>query len=318
MRLVTFISPKSAQGRLGAWLGDFVLDLAEASQGKIPSSMLAFLENSGPNLREAQEAVKNPKKEILIPFKDIQLKAPLPNPPALKDFFAFEDHAKAGSKRRGVELAPEWYEIPAYYKGNHREIYGPEDVIPWPYYSEKLDFECEIACVVGKAGRNLSPQEAQQHIFGYMMYNDYSARDIQRKEMRLLFGPNKGKDFANAFGPCLLTADEADPIKDFSMEVRVNGEKWSEGHYKNQQWGFPSMVSYVSQEETVHPGDIFGTGTFFTGCGLDLDRWIKPGDVVDISAGKIGTLRNVIGKPSRKAELNYSKFSMKEMMGARK
>lgn len=315
MRLVSFTSSKNSDTRLGALLDDSILDLNLATGGKTPSSMLEFLQNSASNLRAAQEAAKNPKKENLIPLKEAQLKAPLPNPPALKDFFAFEDHAKAGSKRRGVELQAEWYEIPAYYKGSHREIYGPGDTIPWPAYTEKLDFECEVACVVGRKGKNLSPEEALQHIFGYVIYNDYSARDIQRREMRLLFGPNKGKDFANAFGPYILTADEADPVKDFSMQVWVNGEKWSEGHFKNQRWGFPLMLSYVSQEETVHPGDILGSGTFFTGCGLDLDKWIKPGDSVELRVNKLGSLRNVIGtKPAQMKEMNYKALAEKAVI----
>ncbi len=307
MKLVSFIAQQSSEIRLGVLLDNQVLDLNLASGGKIPSQMLAFLEGGESVLALAQKIIQKPQSSALLDFKAIKLKAPLPRPSSLKDFFAFEDHAKMGAKRRGHDLPPEWYEIPAYYKGNHREIYGPDEEIPWPFYTQKLDFECEIACVVGKKGKNLTPKEAEDCIIGYMIFNDFSARDIQKREMVLRFGPNKGKDFANAFGPYLVTKDEANPNKDFAMKVSVNGEFWSEGHFKNQHWGFPSMISYVSQEETVYPGDVLGSGTYYTGCGLDLERWIKPGDVVELEIPKLGVLRNKIGKPGQYKELNYKK-----------
>jgi len=292
--------------RLGAVLGDQILDLNKASGGRLPSQMLAFIEGGEKFLDLAQKVIKNQNgKEAFVPLNNVQIKSPLPNPPALRDFFAFEEHAKAGSKRRNESLSQEWYEIPAYYKGNHREIYGPDDEIPWPSYTQKLDFECEIACVVGKKGKNLTTQEAKTYIFGYMIFNDFSARDTQKREMKLRMGPTKAKDFANAFGPYLVTANELDPAKDLSLKVKVNGEVWSQGHFKDQHWGFPLMVSYVSQSETIYPGDILGSGTFYKGCGLDLDRWIKPGDVVELEVPKLGTLRNTIGRPQSFRELNY-------------
>ncbi|MBI4051205.1 MAG: fumarylacetoacetate hydrolase family protein [Elusimicrobia bacterium] len=307
MKLVTFIAGQNSQPRLGVVLGDQVLDLNSATNNKLPSQMLSFLEGGEACIKSAQKTIQKPDNPTFYFLKNVRLKAPLPHPPALKDFFAFEEHAVAGSQRRGEPLPPEWYEIPAYYKGNHREIYGPEDDIPWPYYTRKLDYECEIACVVGKKGKNLTPEEAADTIFGYMIFNDFSARDIQKKEMMLRMGPTKGKDFANAFGPYLVTADEVNPLQDFSMQARVNGELWSEGHFKNQFWGFPLMISHVSQEETIYPGDIFGSGTFYKGCGLDLNRWIQPGDTIELEVPKLGILRNRIGTPKEQRELNYNK-----------
>ena len=179
------------------------------------------------------------------------------------------------------------------------------DEIPWPYYTRKLDFECEIACVVGKKGKNILLDDAENYIFGYMIFNDFSARDIQKKEMVLRMGPAKGKDFANSLGPYLVTKDEVDPKKDFSLKAYVNEELWSEGHFKDQFWGFPLMVSHLSQEETIYPGDVIGSGTFYRGCGLDLDRWIKPGDIVELEVAKLGKLRNKIGRPTFQKELIY-------------
>ena len=231
--------------------------------------------------------------------------APVPNPGALRDFFAFEDHAKAGAARRKEEIAPAWYEQPVYYKGNHREIYGPGDTVPWPSYTRKLDFEFEIACVVGKKGRDLSPEEAGAYIAGYTIYNDFSARDIQKNEMVCRMGPAKAKDFANAFGPYLLTADELPEPENLKMTLRVNGEVWSESNSSGRWWSFPLMLSHVSQEEWVYPGDILGSGTYHKGCGLDLDRWIKPGDAIELTVDKLGTLRNIAGAPKEHKHLVY-------------
>lgn len=311
MKLITFTKGNPNDYRIGALIDNKVLDLSLATDNKISPCMLSFIEGGKTSLDLAKEAINNSNKELknqnLYALDEIKIKAPLLRPASLKDFFAFEEHAMAGAKRRSETLSSEWYEIPAYYKGNHREIYGPDDEIPWPSYTRKLDFECEIACVVGKKGKNLSIEETPDYIFGYMMFNDFSARDIQKKEMVLRMGPAKGKDFANAFGPYLVTSDEVDPLKDFSLKVIVNGEEWSSGHFKDQYWGFPLMLSHISQGETIYPGDVIGSGTFYKGCGLDLDRWIQPGDTIELHVPKLGVLRNKIGKPSNQMELNYKK-----------
>ena len=312
MRFLTFTKKESEKHSLGVLVGDQVLDLNLASKNEIPNDMLAFIQGGDTFLNLAKELVQKKDTSALSLINEIKLKAPLLNPSSLKDFLAFEEHAKAGARRRNEELPKEWYEIPAYYKGNHREIFGPKDEIPWPSYTKKLDFECEIACVIGKKGKNIPLDEARNYIFGYMIFNDFSARDIQKKEMVLRMGPAKGKDFANAFGPYLVTADEVDPQKDFSMKISVNGDLWSEGHFKDQYWGFPLMISHISQEETIYPGDILGSGTFYRGCGLDLDRWINPGDTIELEVPKLGTLKNKIGRPLEQKELVYKKAEMKK------
>lgn len=306
MKFATFIPPGGAGSRLGVVLEDAILDL-NAAAGELPPTMLEFLQRCDELLPIARRAACEPKASALRALKDVRLLAALPNPPALRDFFAFEDHAKAAAARRGETLPRQWYEVPAYFKGNHREIYGPDDEIPWPWYTRRLDFECEVACVVGGKGRDLSAQEAVSRIFGYMLFNDFSARDIQKKELANLMGPGKGKDFANAFGPFLVSADEAEPRRDFAMTVRVNGERWSEGHFKDQYWGFPLLLSHVSQCESVYPGDVLGSGAFHGGCGLDLDRWIRPGDVVELEVPVLGVLRSRIGAPKEQREMNYRK-----------
>lgn len=307
MKLVTFSFGESKDTGIGVVLNDHVLDLTLASKNVIPQDMLKFIEGGDKFFNLARDIVKKPEKSFQYSLKDVRIKAPILNPPSIRDFFAFEEHAKAGAKRRGEDLRNEWYEVPAYYKGNHREIYGPDEEIPWPHYTNKLDFECEIACVVWKKGKNITIEEADNYIFGYMLFNDFSARDIQKKEMLLRMGPAKSKDFANAFGPYLVTKDEVDPVKDFSMTVKVNDQIWSTGHFKNQYWGFPLLISHVSQGETIYPGDILGSGTFYKGCGLDLDRWIKPQDKIELVVPKLGVLKNTIGKPKTFKELTYKK-----------
>lgn len=308
MKLLTFSIDNSNITSIATLLdNNSVLDLNISSEGKILPDMLSFISGGEEELNLAKKIIKNPNPKAIYPLKEIKLKAPILYPPSLKDFFAFEDHAKAGAKRRNEELPKEWYEIPVYYKGNHRAIFGTDDEIPWPYYTRKLDFECEIACVVGKRGKNIKIENANEYIFGYMIFNDFSARDIQKKEMILRLGPAKSKDFANSFGPYLVTKDEVNPQTDFKMTVKVNNEVWSEGHFKDQYWGFDQMISHVSQEETIYPGDILGSGTFYKGCGLDLDKWIKPQDIIELHVNKLGMLKNKIGVPVAQKELVYNK-----------
>ena len=340
MKLVTFElkTHAGAVERLGALLGGRIVDLNAAyalllARGKkpepyrladtlVPSDMLRFLDMGEDGLEEARQALQfvhegsrkfgddlaGPRGEKIAYKEDeVSLLAPLPRPPALRDFFAFEEHALQGAKRRNEALNPAWYEQPVYYKGNHREIYGPGATVPWPSYTRKLDFELELACVVGRKGRDLSPKEAGAHIAGYTILNDWSARDIQKNEMVCRMGPAKAKDFATGLGPYLLTADELPDPDNLRMSVTVNGELWSEGNSSSRYWKFGQMLSHVSQAETVYPGDLLGSGTYFKGCGLDLDRWLKPGDVVEMEVEKLGKLRQTAGEPKAQAQLKYEK-----------
>jgi 2-keto-4-pentenoate hydratase/2-oxohepta-3-ene-1,7-dioic acid hydratase in catechol pathway len=216
-------------------------------------------------------------------------------PSSLRDFLAFEDHVKAGSARRGEPVPEAWYEMPIYYKGNHRSVYGPEEEIPYPSYTDELDYELEVACILGGRGRDLSERDAGALVFGYTLMNDWSARDIQRKEMAVRLGPAKGKDFATSLGPCIVTADELDPST-LRLSARVDGEVWSEGSLGDAHWTFPQMIAHVSRDEDVWPGDLYGSGTFGGGCGLDLGRFLEPGQVVELEADGIGILRNTVGE----------------------
>jgi 2-keto-4-pentenoate hydratase/2-oxohepta-3-ene-1,7-dioic acid hydratase in catechol pathway len=214
----------------------------------------------------------------------------------LRDFIAFEGHIAATSKKRGQLIPPEWYKAPVYYKGNHRTIIGQDEDLPWPLETTKLDFELELACVIGCKGQDIAEREAQDYIAGYTIMNDFSARDIQFQEMACRLGPAKGKDFATALGPCLVTPDEIADLSALTMLARVNGEEWSRGRFGTIHWSFSQMIAHVSRGEMIYPGDVFGSGTVGGGCGLEMDRYLKPGDVVELEIQPIGVLRTrVVG-----------------------
>ncbi|MCX5794471.1 MAG: fumarylacetoacetate hydrolase family protein [Elusimicrobia bacterium] len=322
--------------RLGALWREQVVDLnlaAAARLGRLgrsqprrladallPADMLAFLDRGQDALAEARQALDfaagetekhrtpaGPRGERVVhQLGDVRLLAPL-QPRSLRDFFAYEDHALKAWSRAGAPLPAAWYEHPVYFKGNAREIYGPDQEVPWPSYTRRFDFEAEVACVVGAPGRDLSPEDAPARIAGFTILDDFSARDVMKSEFACGMGPAKGKDFAYGLGPCLVTADEVGPEEDLEIQVRVNGELWSQGRTADRYWSWGLMLSHVSQEETLQPGDVLGSGTFFRGCGLDLERWVKPGDEVELRVDKLGSLRHRIGKPKSQTRLKYGR-----------
>ncbi|MBS0154483.1 MAG: fumarylacetoacetate hydrolase family protein [Nitrospira sp.] len=329
MKLVSFQvgTPVGTFTRVGAIHGQQIVDVNMAyvrwladqqetqpqrlADAQVPPTMLEFLEGGASTLAAARRAkdyvttrslsVKGPSGEAIVySSADVQLLAPLSNPSSLRDFIAFEDHIAATSKKRGQPIPPEWYKAPVYYKGNHRTIIGPDEVLSWPLDTTKLDYELELACVIGRQGRDISERRAEDYIAGYTIMNDFSARDIQFQEMACRLGPAKGKDFATALGPCLVTPDEIADLGTLTMIARVNGEEWSRGRFGTIHWSFAQMIAHVSQGETIYPGDILGSGTVGGGCGLESDRYLKPGDVVELEIQPIGVLRTkVIGSTPR-------------------
>jgi 2-keto-4-pentenoate hydratase/2-oxohepta-3-ene-1,7-dioic acid hydratase in catechol pathway len=279
VKLVTWAHPDGPRpGALAADGG--VVDLTS-----VAPSVNGLIEAAPDTLEQAKERASSGLS------RPAHLLAPL-QPSSLRDFLAFEDHAKGGAARRHEELNPAWYRSPVYYKGNHRAIVGPDADVVWPAFSDKLDFELELACVIGSHARDLDASGAEGAIFGYTIMNDWSARDVQRDEMAMRLGPSKSKDFATSLGPCIVTADEIDPRDGLAMIARVNGETWCEASSAGMHWTFPKMIEHVSRGEDVYPGDVYGSGTPFGGCGLDLDRWLSPGDVVELEIEGIGVLRN--------------------------
>ena len=283
MRLVRFDLGEDL--RPGVLDGDEVVDLS-----RVTLSVETVIEGGRVALDRVREALPTAPRH---PLEQVRLAAPI-RPASLRDFLAFEDHAKAGAARRGEEVNAAWYEQPVYYKGNHRSILGPDEPLTWPSFTEQLDFELELACVLGTRGRDLDEQRATGAIFGYTIMNDWSARDVQRAEMAMRLGPAKSKDFATSLGPCVVTADEFDPTDGLSMRVRVNDEVWFETKDARMHWSFPKMIAYVSRSEDVYPCDVYGSGTAYRGCGLDQDRWIARGDVVELEIEGIGSLRTPV------------------------
>jgi 2-keto-4-pentenoate hydratase/2-oxohepta-3-ene-1,7-dioic acid hydratase in catechol pathway len=230
----------------------------------------------------------------------ITFDAPLDKIETYRDFFAHEKHVGVGFKKRGEKIPAAWYEIPAYYKGATAGFIGLDAEILWPSYTEQLDYELELGMVIGLDGYNIKEKDAHKHIFGFTILNDISARDIQRKEMQIRLGPAKGKDFCSIIGPVITTIDEFDNGEpDLLMTAKVNGVEWSRGQSGDSHFTWAQMITHVAQDEWVKAGDLFGSGTVGTGCGLELDKWIKPGDILELEIEKIGILKNPVGKKAK-------------------
>ncbi|CBW25175.1 putative fumarylacetoacetate [Halobacteriovorax marinus SJ] len=233
--------------------------------------------------------------------ESISLTKPLDKIATYRDFYAHEKHVAKGFEKRNEPIPEAWYEIPAYYKGSTHGFIGPEEEVLWPGYTNILDYELELGMVVGKEGINIKEEDALKHIFGFTILNDISARDIQKKEMAIRLGPAKGKDFCSIIGPVITTIDEFDGIEpDLLMTAKINGEEWSRGQSGDSHFSFAQMITHVSQDEWVLPGDLFGSGTVGTGCGLEIDKWIQPGDEIELFVEGIGTLKNKIGSKNGK------------------
>ncbi len=240
-------------------------------------------------------------------FEEARLLSPIPEPPSVRDFYAFEQHVKSARTRRGLEMIPEWYEIPTFYFTNTSEIYGHKQPVPYPVGSNELDIELEIACIIGRDGKDIPLEEAASYIAGYTIMNDWSARDFQRKDMKLNLGPGKGKDFATSLGPWLVTPDElvayrtgsaASERYDLTMLARVNGKEISHGNFKDIYYSFPRMIAWASRNARLRAGDVLGSGTVGTGCllelGTEVHPWFRRGDIIELEIEGIGVLRNKI------------------------
>lgn len=252
---------------------------------------------------------------LTVPLADVQLLAPL-KPATIRDFVAFEEHVEGVRKSidGAAGVLPEWYEAPTFYFSNPHTVTGTGALIGMPAGCVDLDFEVEVAAVIGGVpesdGRNLSAADAHRHIFGYTVLNDWSARDLQRREMKVGLGPCKGKDFANTLGPWIVTADEvenrhdADGFLPITMSVEVNGELIGQDLLSNMGWPFAELVAYASQDSVVLPGDVLGSGTCGSGClaelwgrnGAQTPPPLKTGDTVRMTVEGIGTIQNTVGR----------------------
>jgi fumarylacetoacetate (FAA) hydrolase len=241
--------------------------------------------------------------EMVLPLDEIKLVAPLPRPSSLRDFYAFEAHVEAAYAQRGRPVPPSWYDIPVFYFGNHTAIYDPGADVHMPR-TRALDYELEVACVIGRAGRDIAEEDAEAYIAGLTIMNDWSARDIQREEMSVGLGPAKGKDFATSLGPWLVTLDELESIAlsdgryNMPMVARVNGVERSRGNFRDIFYTFAQMIAHASRDASLYPGDIIGSGTVGSGCLLELTAgqgpWLAAGDIVELEVAGLGVLKNTI------------------------
>jgi 2-keto-4-pentenoate hydratase/2-oxohepta-3-ene-1,7-dioic acid hydratase in catechol pathway len=261
----------------------------------VPGSMSSALLGGG-ILLEALRSVTEPADDRALVPAGSRLLAPI-DPVAYRDFMAFEGHFVNATKRlRGddAEPAPVLYELPVSYFGNVDAIAGPDDEIPWPHYSSQLDYELELGIVIGRSGRDLTPENALDHVLGLTVFNDFSARDIQRREMAAGLGPAKGKHFGSAVGPRIVTLDALGD--DLAMTARVNGKVWSEGSSGTIMWSIAELVAFASTAEPLAAGTLIGSGTVGGGCGLELGRQLEPGDEIELEIEGIGVLRNRLGE----------------------
>jgi 2-keto-4-pentenoate hydratase/2-oxohepta-3-ene-1,7-dioic acid hydratase in catechol pathway len=325
MKLATFEIPTPAGPlrRLGAAVDGWLIDLAAAYTAHLdsvdpgcdsdrlaamlfPPDMTMFLGSGQMGRTAAARAIDagiaNDEcrgARTRYASEEVRLLAPLARPRVLRDFLTFEGHMKQAFKALGRTdpISPLWYQVPAYYKGDPDTVVGPDAAVQVPQYCEKFDFELELAMVVGRRGKNIPASEAAGYIAGYTIWNDFSARDQQMKEGPLGMGPSKAKDFdaGNAVGPYLVTADELSP-DNLRMVARVNGEVWTDSSSAGRQFSFPELIAHVSQSETIYPGELWGSGTVPGGSGLELGRWLQPGDIVELEVEGIGTLRNTVVK----------------------
>ncbi|MFQ5861003.1 MAG: fumarylacetoacetate hydrolase family protein [Dehalococcoidia bacterium] len=338
MKLATFV-PTGAQGsRPGVVLDDTVLDLASLvpwaqergglpgleTLGSAPASVLELLERGQVYLMALGDLTRQIAGEptllrdaqaarAALALSEVRLKAPIERPPAMRDFMAFEEHIKTIRTRQGREVHPVWYEIPVFYFCNPATVLGPDDEVSYPPASRWWDYELEISCVIGRGGSNIPADDAaDQHIAGFTILNDWSARDVQFHEMEVNLGPSKGKDFATSLGPWITTLDEledrqtGDGRYDLAMTARVNGAVYSQGNLKTIYWTFRQMVSHASRDSYVGCGDVLGSGTVGTGCILELGPknvggWLKAGDVVELEIDRLGVLRNRVAAPKGQA-----------------
>ncbi|MCC6949145.1 MAG: fumarylacetoacetate hydrolase family protein [Bradyrhizobiaceae bacterium] len=330
MKLATFETP-GGEKKLGVVFSERgrILDVAKAQatltgggSGNL-SSMLALIE-AGPDELARVKALLS-RGEALNPFlldlAAVKILAPIPVPPQIRDCSVFAQHVRqggAGMARLKAKLAggalpasasreiPEIYhKQPIYYISNRFSVVGPDAVVRWPRYSNVMDFELEIAIVIGKGGKDIPVDRAHEHIFGYALFNDFSARDEQSREMEGWLGPTKGKSFdsGNGLGPWIVTPDELGDSTRLSVSVRVNGEQWAANTTAGMLHSFETIIAFISRDETLYPGEVIASGTVGGCCGLEMDRFLKSGDVIEIEADRIGVLRNkVIVQDARRAE----------------
>ncbi|MDQ6746527.1 MAG: fumarylacetoacetate hydrolase family protein [Candidatus Dormibacteraeota bacterium] len=284
-------------GRAGILVDGRVVDIAHASAGRLPPTMQQLLDDH-PDL---DAALRELPADVAVGAEDVRLLAPLPRPLSLRDFMAFEDHVRHTREKRGSRVPDAWYQFPVFYFSNHLAILGADEGVVSPPGCEQLDFEFEVAVVIGRPGRDIAEADAWSHVAGLTIMNDWSARDLQVREIPAGLGPAKGKDFATTMGPALVTLDELRPrlVGDrlsLAMVGRRNGEEFTSTNLDTIYHPIPRIIARASAGVTLHPGEVLGLGTVPNGCLLEQAEpaWLQPGDVVELEVETLGLLRSEV------------------------
>jgi fumarylacetoacetate (FAA) hydrolase len=337
MKLVTYLNNNSP--KLGIIVNDLIFDV-NAQNNALPNNMLTLLnqeERGMDALRELERSIKEGKiVENGIEYSQAQLLAPVPQPTSCRDGYAFRQHVAAARRNRGVPMIPEFDSYPIMYFTNHNAVQGPGEVWCMPDHFQKLDFELEVAAIIGKKGRNISADKADAYIAGYTIMNDMSARTLQMEEMLLNLGPAKGKDFSTVIGPYMITPDELESYKvsaktehvgnnyNLDMKCWVNGIEVSSGNVADMDWTFAEIIERCAYGVDVFPGDVIGSGTVGTGCFLELNgtgllndknykvQWLQPNDIVEMEITGLGRLSNTI----KAVDSDFSILSKKKPVNA--
>ena len=330
MKLVSYKDQNS--NALGVLVNDKVYNL-HALNPDVPNTMREFL-IAGEKAMDAATLVDSRIKDGSLKANpiEVELLAPVPEPTSCRDAYAFRQHVATSRRNRGVEMIPEFDQFPVFYFTNHHAVFGPGEIECMPDHFERLDYELEIAIVIGKRGKNILAAQADEYIAGFMIMNDMSARGMQMEEMKLNLGPAKGKDFSTIIGPYLVTPDELQEHltatkknhvgmqHKLNMKCWVNGRLLSEGNYADMDWTFAEIIERCSYGVELQPGDVIGSGTVGTGCLLELNGtgklndpdyqplWLKDGDVVEMEITGLGRLKNTI----KAVKTDHSLFNLKK------
>ncbi|HVO74724.1 MAG TPA: fumarylacetoacetate hydrolase family protein [Ignavibacteriaceae bacterium] len=325
MKLVSFIDKKNGKERTGIFLNNRIFDIKKCGKKlgiKMPSKMNKILnawEKLNGKIYKIEQSARKQKINEYFSKKEVKLLAPVPHPSSFRDGYAFRRHVETARRNRGLEMIPEFDQFPVFYFTNHNAIYGEGDIIVEEDHLKKLDFELEAAVVIGKRGRNIPVEHADEYIAGFTIMNDFSARFLQMEEMKLSLGPAKGKDFATSIGPFLVTPDELEEYKietkcgnKYNLEMKAvhNGNLISSGNLKDMNWTFAQIISRASYGADLLPGDVIGSGTVGTGCYLELNgtkaleakvkdepfnpEWLNDGDTIELEITGLGKLKNRI------------------------
>lgn len=322
MRLVTFEA--NGQQRLGAWIDHDtrIVDLVQADRSEPAfASMQALIEGGESALARARRMAAEAPADAIVETAAVRILAPLPRPLSIRDSLCFPEHLEKSQRAAArimaaatpdpaatmaqleasgrLKVADSYYEFPLYYISNSLSVVGPDAEITWPSFSRFIDYELEWAAVIGRHCRGVSKDDARACIFGYTIFNDWSARDEQMKVMNGPFhvGPGPSKDFANSLGPCIITADEIPDPYALAMRASINGERVSEGSTSTMHYQFEDLITYLTRGHALHPGEVICSGTVGGGSALEAGQMLKHGDEIALEIEGIGTLRNRVLAP---------------------